>query len=926
VVVSSLLLDREAELAAAEAALGEVSASGTGQIVVVSGLPGIGKTRLLDEIIARAEGRGVRVLRATGGELEQDLPFSVARQLLGDAPRIETAAGMTGPDSGDAELRELDALYDAYVTLAAREPLLMIVDDAHWADAPSVKFLLYVGRRLADLPVMVVLAVRQAGMGGRRPELALLLERVDQTLELPALSEGSTADLVHTMLGELPDGDFTRACLETTGGNPLLLRELLLEVAGEGLTPQDAASAQLRQMGSISVARSALLRVSSHGPSAVSVTAAVAVLGRHATLPLVAAIAEVPPADAELVVDALVDAHLLCAGQPLRFVHPLVQSSIYRHMPAGLRSRRHREAARLLALAGARDEEVARHLMGSDPAGDMWVREQLLRSGLHALWSGAPDAARRMLRRALDEDPTRTDSTLLLHLGEAEAIVRDPAALEHLQQAFSRAADGVTQTRVSLPLARTLARRGRFAEAAHVLDTALAATDTDQREPELRLRCERLWLNESGPLPTADYIAAAESLATGLTGATHGERLALTHLSTARFFTGTPQTKVRELINLALGDGALLADEGPESRSWLHASTLLGVTGDYVGAEQEIVRGEQTAYDLGALDALVQIRAVRAWLVAELGELGAAERLARDVLERVRSSQSRSHRYASACLTTVLTEMGRYDEASTVITQAAQRSSGLDRIDALVLHAQAELGMAMGSADGVDDLLAVGHWCSEHGIEHPAEWSWRTDVAPALADRGDVDSARRLIAEELERARSFGAARPLGRALHAAALVGRPEDRAAGLHSAVDVLAASPAKLATAKVYLHLGAHLRSAGVANQAREPLRLALALATECGAEPVVQDAHRLLLSVGARPRRVALSGPASLTPMEREAAAQAAQGHTNREVATRLYVSVKTVEKHLRNTYLKLGIERRNELAAALEEARDETQAG
>ncbi|MCA1712817.1 MAG: LuxR C-terminal-related transcriptional regulator [Actinobacteria bacterium] len=629
--------------------------------------------------------------------------------------------------------------------------------------------------------------------------------------------------------------------------------------------------------------------------------------------------AELAVEEVELVVDALVDAHLLKPGQPLRFVHPLVQSAIYRHMPQGLRSRRHRNAARLLAPAVGVDDDVARHLLRTAPADDPWVLEQLRAGGVRALEAGAPDVAITLLRRAIDETPTFLDPETLLRLGQAETLVRDRQALGHLQQAFVMAHDPLLRARAALPLSRALAYRRRYEESLGVLEDAIQATDELDGEAALRLKAERLWLMEISDLPVLGFVDEAERLASDLQGATHSERLALGHLGTAQLFRCRPHTEVRATAERALRDGQLLREEGPDSPSWVYTAALLWVVGDYAAAEHEMLRGEQATFDRGAVGPLVQIRGVRAWMSFELGELDRAEGLARDVLLRTYGQTSSGGRYARACLATVLVERGLAAEAGELLSWCEIPDRSRDRLDALLLHARAEQRLAAGDPGGVQDLLEVGRWCDERGIQNPGEWGWRTDVAPALAASGQEHLARRLAQEDVDRARTFGVPRPLGRALHAAALVAPPAERLALLTEAVDVLAQSPARLAQAKASLHLGVALRSAGRVPEAQQLLRSALALASTCRAQPVADDAHRLLLATGARPRRSAVLGPDALTATEREVATLAAQGATNREIATRLYVSVKAVEKHLRNTYAKLEIERRTGLAAALSSA-------
>src|SRR5687768_12959768 len=169
-----MLLEREHDLAVAEAALDAAVERHGGTLLSVEGPPGIGKTEFCSALVARARERDVHVLTATGGELERDLPFGVVRQLLGAVARLEparvassaaVALGLdleaTGPDTDMAEIHALEALQLLCVSLAAERPLLISVDDLHWVDSASVKFLLYLARRLTDLPVVLVVSVRQ---------------------------------------------------------------------------------------------------------------------------------------------------------------------------------------------------------------------------------------------------------------------------------------------------------------------------------------------------------------------------------------------------------------------------------------------------------------------------------------------------------------------------------------------------------------------------------------------------------------------------------------------------------------------------------------------------------------------------------------------------------------------------------------------
>jgi DNA-binding CsgD family transcriptional regulator len=200
-------------------------------------------------------------------------------------------------------------------------------------------------------------------------------------------------------------------------------------------------------------------------------------------------------------------------------------------------------------------------------------------------------------------------------------------------------------------------------------------------------------------------------------------------------------------------------------------------------------------------------------------------------------------------------------------------------------------------------------------IINPGWAPWRSLKARALDGLGRTDEALELAADELANARGYGAAAMVGQAL---SLVGRlrREEGIDELHEAVALLEPSNARYDLAVSLLDLGTALRRARRPTDAREPLRRALELADQCGADGLVEKARAELHAAGARPRATALSGVASLTASERRVGELAATGHSNRQIAQTLYVTPKTVEVHLSNAYRKLGIRSRQELPHAL----------
>jgi DNA-binding CsgD family transcriptional regulator len=229
--------------------------------------------------------------------------------------------------------------------------------------------------------------------------------------------------------------------------------------------------------------------------------------------------------------------------------------------------------------------------------------------------------------------------------------------------------------------------------------------------------------------------------------------------------------------------------------------------------------------------------------------------------------------------------------------------------------------------EALADFTEVGRILEPLEIDNPAFRAWRSHAALALHALGRDPEGCELAAEELELARRWGAARPIGVALCALGLVQGGREGESHLGEAVEILAGSSARLEHAKALIELGAMLRRTNRRAQARDPLQRGLELARKCGAKPLFERAHTELVATGARPRRLVFSGVEALTPSERRVATMAADGMTNRDIAQALFVTPRTVEVHLSSTYRKLGIGSRSQLPHALAarvDARGETE--
>src|SRR5438067_4486530 len=264
-----LMLEREAEMAALAATL-DAAGAGDGRLVVVEGSAGIGKTRLLAEARERARAVEMRVLSARGGELEGEFAFGIVRQLF-EAPlaaatpelRAELLAGaaeLSAPlfasaptalgEGAESSFAMLHGLYWLAANFASCRPTLLVVDDLHWADEPSLRWLVYLARRLEGLPLLQLVATRplpQANSSCLAKEL--LADPLAMTIRPDNLGQASTATLARERLGVEPDSAFTAALQTGSGGNPLYLAALLDALRWEGTSPTAEQAPHVLELG-----------------------------------------------------------------------------------------------------------------------------------------------------------------------------------------------------------------------------------------------------------------------------------------------------------------------------------------------------------------------------------------------------------------------------------------------------------------------------------------------------------------------------------------------------------------------------------------------------------------------------------------------------------------------------------------------------
>ncbi|WP_232667395.1 ATP-binding protein [Pseudonocardia sp. TRM90224] len=929
-----LLLDRAGELDELSATIGEVVEVGEGLLLAIEGQAGIGKTVLLAELARHGRDAGMQVLSARAGEFERGYGFGIVRQLLepvllgvgaGERDKLlDDAARLAEPvfdvasapeDGAQAEFARLHGLHWLVANLAERGPVLLVVDDVQWADEPSLRFLDHLARRLSGLPVLVALAIR-TGEDAERPLLqSMVLEARTRILRPRPLGSTAVQTLVRTRLDPAAGDELCLACQEVSLGNPFLLTELIAELRHD-VRPVDALDpASVRQMAPARVGAAVLMRVGRIDPDAPALARALAVLGEHASLVTAAALAELAPARAAEVRDALAGVAVLEPGEPLRFVHPLVRTAVYQDIAPARRSDLHARAAVLLTGQHAPPESVAVHLLATHPAGDPHVVDALRAAARAATTAGAPDTARALLQRALTEPPGADQRLhVLFELGRAEAGWGTPAAGDHLREVYETADDPVLRARALILLGDHLVPNApRLRDLFPLYETAARAVAPHDRSLELQLELARLVALQMHPdLPARieDEVERFRDL----------PMTTVTEIDIHSFFARTALATGDAAAAVAIAERVAVQPTISGQVGWARLNTTLCLiaTERYDLAERELTRAVHAVALQGLPKLVAAARWQRSLVRHSRGDLRGAESDARTSLDARDKSVPYTVTMAVSRLICPLIDQGRTAEAEALVVEHkidGELPRAQSAIFPLIIRgrlraAAGEPAAARADLEEAMRRLRAGRW------HNPSEFDARIPLVTVLLALGDTDGAATLAEETLQRARAFGVAKAVGGALRVAGLVHGGQPGLALLQEAVDVLAESPSLLWRAEALVDHGAALRRAGRRSAAGAQLRAGMDLAHRCGATPLADRAADELRTLGHRIHRRATTGAEALTSSERRVAELAADGLTNKQIAQALFVTLRTVEVHLSHSYTKLGITSRDGLTTAL----------
>ncbi|KUN80458.1 ATP-binding protein [Streptomyces griseoruber] len=878
------LWERDDEIAGIARAVDALCAdrSSSGHLLVLRGEAGVGKTALLAETRRIAEDRGCAVWSARGGETLRSVPFNVVRQLLqpallsllpeeareylGDWYDIAgPALGIAEPGDGPADPQHVcDGLVAAVSRLATRcYPLVLLVDDAHWADQETLRWLAAFTERLDRLSVLVVVARRPEEVGGDRGRhLDAIGEAAGpRVTSITTLTPASVAGLTRATLGEHADAAFCREVWAVTDGNPYDTVELLAKVRDKGLDPTEASAAELRPLNRAARGGGLVDRLEELGVEATRFAMAAAILGGVGiSIDEASRLAVMGRDTAVRCAELLRTARILTEPDPaavpaaegdLEFVHPLIATAVYDSIPSSLRTAMHGIAAKIVTEAGKGLAAASRHLIQVHPEGDQELVEQLRGAAGEHLAVGAPDAARRCLERALAEPPDPdVHARVLYDLGCATLLTAPARTVEHLRTALAMPGlEGDLRIDAVYRLSQALLHNDQMEEAVRTVEAEanrLAPGPAKMRLRAVQFMWECVHAGEAISPNRSEQLAA---LAATCTGRDNAERALLILRGFDAVTRGENAEEVVEYCDRALVNGGLAPGLGWTDQVW-GIELLMMLSSSYAYTDRldradtffnEALRTYESAGWSGGHLALAH--AYLGLGLRRRGKLKEAEESLRKSLRLAeRVGRGLPLYWSATCnLVDVLLCRGHVDEAWEVAEEcgfAPPYPSTIVLPDPRSVRGRLLLAVGR-TAEGINELEEAEKAAAVRGHLNPVMVPWAVDLARALATE-DPARAALLAGDVRRRAERFGTDTAIGEALRCAAALETGQRAVRLAHQAVTLLESSPSQ------YEHAAARIEY-GILSRSVSELNRGLTLARTCGADGLVEQAERAL---GAR----------------------------------------------------------------------------
>ncbi|MEU3519852.1 AAA family ATPase [Streptomyces sp. NPDC006654] len=939
----STLIERRKELQALGAAFQELRRAADGVprarrrgLLAFRGAAGLGKTALITEARDRAAAGGFTVLSGRGGENEQGSAFRVVRQLMQpplatmDGPELRAFLGSwydvmaavlgleakgAAPAPDPTGVRE--GLDWVMTRIAVRKaPVVLLVDDLHWADAESLSWLTSFASRIDDLPLLVVIAYRPDEVPSEECALrALVADHGDRPHDLALLTADGVAQVVRNEVGPAAEDVFCKECWSATGGSPFETVELAIGLAERKVRGTQDDLPAMRELAAAIKGPGLIDRLKRLDTATVRFADVAAVLGSPFSPQLAAAIAVLGDDAAAEATQQLRAARILTDGHgfegELEFVHPLIATTIYRSIRPGFRAGLHNAAAEALLTAGYGPTAAARHLMEVPCEGSPETVACLREAARDYLRAGATDAARRLLTRALQEPPPPEDRAAVLHeLACATFLIEPTATVRYLREALAEPdIDPDLRASVVYRLTTALAHTDQMAEA-----VAVAAEEARQAtHPRVKLRMQAdqfVWSTmHAGAPDSAARSRTLTRLAEQLPGRSLEERYILGLRAWDAVLRGEPRDTALTYAEKSLRGGMSWTDENRGFEVPLSVA-LVFMYGDQPRRAEEL-------FDHGIAECtakgwhgshLAFGQTIAGYVRYHRGCLAEAEDFVRAGLRSADKVEGvvAARWYGVSVLIQTLLARGRQAEARAL---ADEHQFGESAPNAVIYPdprtVYAELLLAEGRhAEAARLLASVGEWLDGRGWRNPAWCPWQMRLASALAPISP-DEAIGHAREAVRRAREFGAASTVGQALHTLAEVTGGPTALELYAAAVDHLEQSPAAYELARAQIGHGAALSRAGRLQEAADRLYQGLEGAVHCGAETLAGRAREELSAAGMRPLPLRYVKADTLSPQELRAAELTVQGQPAAVVAEEVHLTEQGVRQLLSRIYRKIG---------------------
>ncbi|GKQ41997.1 hypothetical protein ALMP_85090 [Streptomyces sp. A012304] len=791
-----------------------------------------------------------------------------AREYLGDWYDIAgPALGIADPGDAPADPQGVcDGLVAAVRRLAkVHYPLVLLIDDAHWADQETLRWLAAFAERLDDLCVLVVVARRPGEVKGERARHLDTIATIagPAVTNLSTLTPAAVAGLTRATLGAHADGAFCREVWAVTDGNPYDTVELLAKVQDNELEPSESSAAELRSLNRSARGGGLVDRLEELGVDATRFAMAAAILGAAISIDEAARLAVMDRDDAVRCAELLRTHRILTEPDPaavpavegdLEFVHPLIATAVYDSIPPSLRTAMHGIAAKVVTDAGKGLAAASRHLIQVHAEGDEELVEQLRGAAREHLAVGAPDAARRCLERALKEPPAPdVHARVLYELGCATHLTAPAKTIGHLRAALaSPGLDGDDRVDAVHRLSQALVHNDQLEEAVRTVEAEAARQppgSARMRLQAVQFMWEGIHAGESTSPGRTEKLAA---LAATCAGRNNAERALLILRGFDAMTHGENAEEVveycdRALVNGRLAPGLGWTDTEPGIELLMMLASAYAYTDRLDRAESlfnEALRAYLSAGWSGGHLALAH--AYVGLGLRRRGRLKEAEESLRESLRLAeRVGRGLPLYWSATCnLVDTLLARGHVDEAWEV---AEQYDFAPPYPSTIVLpdprSVRGRLLLAVGRVqDGVNELEEAGKAAAVRGHLNPVMAPWAVDLARALATE-DPARAARLASDARRQAERFGTDTAIGEALRCAAHLetGQRAVRLAG--QAAAFLESSPCQ------YEHAAARVEY-GVLSRSTSELERGLALARSCGADGLMIKAQQALGNLGAR----------------------------------------------------------------------------